>query len=76
MDSGRSCTVMHLGRQGIDGSARLYLLDGVKLRYSGIFRLMQQQALIALGTLAITEDGVFSEGLRSAHTLVYLVILK
>ena len=40
MVSGRSCTVMHLGRQGIDGGVRLHYLDTAKLRYSGIYQLM------------------------------------
>ena len=40
MVSGRSCTVMHLGKQGIDGDVRPRYLDTVKLRYSGIYQLM------------------------------------
>ena len=36
----RSCTVMHLGRQGINGGVCLYYLDAMKLRYSGIYQLM------------------------------------
>ena len=40
MVTGRSCTVMHLGRQDIDGGAHSYHLDTVKLRYNGIYQLM------------------------------------
>ena len=76
MVNGKYCTVMHLGKLSIDGGVRLCLLDGVRSRYSGIFLLMRRQGLIALDILAITDDGISSEGSKSVPTLVSLVTFK
>ena len=76
MVNGKYCTVTLLGRQSIDGGVHPCLLDGVKLRYSGIFQLMRRQGLIALDILATTDDGISSEGFKSIPTLASLVIFK
>ena len=76
MANGKYCTVMHRGRPGIDGGVHLCLLDGVKSRYGGTFLLMRRLGPIALNISAITDDGTYSEDLKSVPTLVSPVIFK